>query len=126
MTDQPSLVLKTIQNLAQQHPVQICQPGDVIFRADDPGDCIYAILEGTVEIGWGKGVYERLQPGCCFGFDVMIDASRRRYCTARAIDSVKLLTLNRERFLLAIQEFLMFALEALLIMDERLRGVKTR
>jgi len=39
---------------------------------------------------------------------------------------VKLLSLDRERFLLAIQEFPMFALEALHIMDQRLRSVKTR
>jgi len=126
MSDQPTLALQTIQNLAQKHPVEFHQPGEVIFRADDPGDRVYAIVEGCVEISWGEEVYERLQPGCCFGFDVMIDRARRRYCTATAIEPVKLLSLDRERFLLAIQEFPMFALEALHIMDQRLRSVKTR
>jgi CRP/FNR family cyclic AMP-dependent transcriptional regulator len=126
MSDQPNLALKTIQNLAQDHPVEIHPPGDIIFRADEAGDCIYAIIEGTVQVDWGKDVFELLHPGCCFGFDVLIDAARRRYCSATAVDSVKLLSLDRERFLLAIQEFPMFALETLHIMDERLRGVKTR
>ncbi len=126
MPEQTNLALRTIQNLAEEHPVETHQPGEFVFRADDSGDCIYAILEGTIEISWGNDVYELLHPGSCFGFDVMIDATSRRYCDAKAIDNVTLLTLDRERFLLAIQEFPMFALEALHIMDERLRGVKTR
>jgi len=126
MSCQPSLALKTIQNLAHQSALEVHEPGDVIFRADDAGDCIYAIIEGVVEIFWGPDIYERLQPGCCFGFDVMIDTSKRRYCTAIAVDSVKLLPLDRERFLLAIQEFPLFALETLHIMDQRLRDIRSR
>jgi CRP-like cAMP-binding protein len=38
---------------------------------------------------------------------------------------VTLLGMNREHFLLAIQEFPMFALESLHLMDQRLRRMKT-
>ena len=125
MSDQPNIALQTIRNLAEGHPVETLQPGDIIFSADDPGDCIYAIVEGSVGISWGQGGEEELRPGSCFGFDVMVDPAKRRYCTAKALSVVQLLALDRERFLLAIQEFPLFALEILQIMDGRLRGLRT-
>jgi CRP-like cAMP-binding protein len=54
----------------------------------------------------------------------MVDPRRLRYCSAVALTSVQLLPMNREHFLLAIQEFPMFALESLQALDERLRRVK--
>jgi len=55
---------------------------------------------------------------------VMVDPQKRRYCSASAATPVHLLPMNREHFLLAIQEFPMFALESLQVLDERLRRVK--
>jgi CRP/FNR family cyclic AMP-dependent transcriptional regulator len=126
MPVQPNIALQTILNLAQGHPLETHPPGAFIFRANDPGAFVYAIVDGTVEISWGQGLQEILQPGCCFGFDVMVDTAKRRYCTAKALSAVQLLPLDRERFMLAIQEFPMFALESLQIMDERLRGIRVQ
>ena len=74
-------------------------------------------------IDWGKGIHEALEAGDCFGFDVMADPQKRRYCSATASSPVTLLAMNREHFLLAIQEFPMFALESLQVLDDRLRRV---
>jgi len=124
MPSQPNIALETIRSLANDRQLETHQTGDLIFSAGDPGDCLYAVIEGRVSIEWGQGIQETLNPGDCFGFDVMVDPKRIRYCSATAASAVQLLPLNRENFLLAIQEFPMFALETLQMLDERLRQVK--
>jgi CRP/FNR family cyclic AMP-dependent transcriptional regulator len=124
MPNQPNIALETIRSLADGCALEHHKAGEVIFSEGDPGDCLYAIIDGQVAIEWGKGIYETLEPGACFGFDVMVDPRRLRYCRATAASDVSLLPMNRERFLLAIQEFPMFALESLQVLDERLRRVK--
>jgi CRP/FNR family cyclic AMP-dependent transcriptional regulator len=123
---QPNIALETIKALADRRQIESHETDDLIFTAGDPGECLYAIIEGTVTIEWGKGIYELLQAGDCFGFDVMVDPERRRYCSAKAASPLKLLPMNREDFLLAIQELPMFALENLRAIDERLRRLKTK
>ena len=122
---QPNIALETIKSLADGRQIECHDVDDLIFSAGDSGECLYAILEGTVTIEWGKGIDELLQAGDCFGFDVMVDPERKRYCSAKAASPLKLLPMNREHFLLAIQEFPMFALESLRAIDERLRRLKT-
>jgi CRP/FNR family cyclic AMP-dependent transcriptional regulator len=125
MNPQQTIALETIRALAHGRELETHAAGEVIFNTGEPGDCLYAILEGSVLMEWGKDMHEQLEPGDCFGFDVMIDPEQRRYCTAKAARPVTLLTMDRERFLLAIQEFPMFALESLQLMDQRLRRLKT-
>lgn len=124
MPTNANIALETIRSLADGLRLEHHNAGEVIFSKGDPGDVLYAIVEGTVAIEWGEGRHELLEPGDCFGFDVMIDPIRHRYCTATASSPVKLLPMNREHFLVAIHEFPMFALESLQLMDERLRRVK--
>jgi CRP/FNR family cyclic AMP-dependent transcriptional regulator len=125
MASQPNIALETIRSLSNGRTLESHASGDVIFRVGEPGDRLYAITDGSVRIEWGRGIFELLEPGDCFGFDVMVDPRRIRYCSAFAATSVQLLPMNREHFLLAIQEFPMFALESLQALDERLRRVKS-
>ncbi len=121
---EPNIALETIRNLADGRQLERHQAEELIFSEGDPGACLYAIIEGMVRIEWGRGIYETLGPGDCFGFDVMVDPKRCRYCSASAESTVLLLPMNREHFLLAVQEFPMFALESLQVLDARLRRVK--
>jgi CRP-like cAMP-binding protein len=121
---EPNIALETIRSLADGRQLESHQAGDVIFSEGDPGACLYAVIEGSVRIEWSRGIHELLGPGDCFGFDVMLDPQRSRYCSALAESSVLLLPMNREHFLLAIQELPMFALESLQMLDQRLRRVK--
>lgn len=121
---EPNIALETIRTLANGRQLESHSAGQVIFSEGDPGACFYAIIEGMVRIDWGGGLYETLGPGDCFGFDVMVDPQKLRYCSAKAESPVQLLPMSREHFLLAIQEFPMFALESLQLLDERLRRVK--
>jgi CRP-like cAMP-binding protein len=56
----------------------------------------------------------------------LVDPEHLRYCTATALTDVRLLPMNREQFLLAVQELPMFAIEMLHDLDERFRSLKGR
>jgi CRP-like cAMP-binding protein len=117
----------TMQQVADGRRLLQFGEGDVIFRAGEPGDTVYGVLEGSVQVSWGDGSqYEILGPGSSFGVGALVDPEHRRYGTATAMEDTKLLQMNREQFLFAMQELPMFGLEMLLDLDERLRQLKAR
>lgn len=119
--------IQTMQQLADGRRLLPFNAGDVIFRAGEPGDTVYGALEGSVKLSWGDdSQYELLGPGSCFGVGALVDPVHRRYGTATATAATKLLHMNREQFLFAMQELPMFGLEMLFDLDERLRQIKTR
>ena len=102
--------------------------GDVIFKADDLGASMFGVLEGTVRLSWinetGQEGYELIQAGNVFGAGALVMEGHRRLGTAQAESDCRLIEMNREKFLFAVQESPMFAIELLASVDERLRDLK--
>lgn len=122
-----NIELQTFRNLAQGRALRQMQTGDVIFQPGETGDCLYCVVEGRVRIEWADGrLSETIEPGCSFGVGALVDPQHRRFGTATALTDGQLLEMNREEFLLAIQELPMFALEMLNDLDGRLRDLKIR
>ncbi|MFN5219406.1 MAG: cyclic nucleotide-binding domain-containing protein, partial [Cyanobacteriota bacterium] len=44
--------LDTMRALASKGEVIDVQPGALIFKAGEAGDCMFGLLEGTVELSW--------------------------------------------------------------------------
>jgi CRP-like cAMP-binding protein len=127
MTSASGIELQTIQNLANGRPQIEMRQGDVIFRAGDAGDCLYGVVDGSVKIEWDEGrLSETIEAGNSFGVGALVDPKHQRYGTATALSDGHLLVMNREEFLLAIQELPMFALEMLHDLDQRHRNLKSR
>lgn len=122
MTTQPEL--STIEALAGNRVPRKISAGDVIFRAGEPGECLFGIVSGTIQITWGREGVETLGPGSCFGTGALVDPEHRRLGTATATSDVELLEMNREEFLFAMQELPMFGLEMLHDLELRLHRVK--
>lgn len=111
--------------LASQGEVLSFAPGDLIFRSGETGDCMFGVLEGTVELNWNDGLgHEHIQAGDVFGAGALVTPEHRRYGNARALTPCKVLVMNREKFLFAVQESPMFAIELLGAIDQRLRKLK--
>jgi CRP-like cAMP-binding protein len=126
-TSKNTLPLDTIQALARHQELLTIEPGQVIFRSGDRGDCLYGVLEGTVELEWNAGAMtERIGPGETFGIGAFLDPEHRRFGTARALTEGKLVVMNQQQFLFAVQETPMFALEMLQSLGARLRDLKRR
>jgi CRP-like cAMP-binding protein len=117
--------LDTMRALASKGEVVDVEPGNLIFRAGEPGECMFGLLAGTVELNWNDGRnHEILQAGEVFGAGALVTQDHRRYGNARALTPCRLLLMNREKFLFAVQEAPMFAIELLASIDQRLRDLK--
>ena len=122
MTTSPEL--NTIAALARTREPRKIKTGDVIFRAGEPGDCLFGIVSGTIQLSWGGDRVETLGPGSCFGVGALVDPEHRRFGTATAVTDGELLDMNREEFLFAMQELPMFGLEMLHDLEQRLQRLK--
>ena len=117
--------LDTMRALASQGEVRHVAAGELIFRSGETGDCMYGLLEGSVELSWnGESGHETIQAGDVFGAGALVTHDHRRYGNARALSDCELLMMNREKFLFAVQESPMFAIELLGSIDQRLRQLK--
>jgi len=117
--------LDTMRARASTCEVVAVEPGQLIFRSGEPGDCMFGLLEGEVELSWnGDEGHEQINAGDVFGAGALVTRDHRRYGNARAITPCRLLVMNREKFLFAVQESPMFAIELLGSIDQRLRQLK--
>ncbi|MCP9830227.1 Crp/Fnr family transcriptional regulator [Synechococcus sp. JJ3a-Johnson] len=117
--------LDTMRALASQGEVLNFAAGDLIFRSGETGACMFGVLEGTVELSWnGEAAHEQNQAGDVFGAGALVTSEHRRYGNAKAVSPCRVLVMNREKFLFAVQESPMFAIELLGSIDQRLRQLK--
>jgi len=117
--------LDTMRALAIEGEVRTFEPGELIFRAGETGDCMYGLLEGTVQLTWnGNAGQERIQAGDVFGAGALVTQEHCRYGNATAVTPCRVLEMNREKFLFAVQESPMFAIDLLASIDQRLRQLK--
>jgi len=120
--------LDTMRALAQKSEVHAVKAGDVIFKADDPGASMFGVLQGTVRLFWtnenGQQGYELIEAGNVFGAGALVMDGHCRLGTAQAETDCRLIEMNREKFLFAVQESPMFAIELLASVDARLRELK--
>ena len=94
--------------------------GAKIFRQGDPGDYMYVVIEGEVDVLAGGSYIRTLHPGDIFGEMSLIDAAPRSADTVAKTDCV-LAPVDERRFLFLVHETPMFALHMLEVMARRLR-----
>ena len=114
--------LHTIKALAGSIAVRRLQPLQLLYEARTPGDSIFGILSGSIELSWEGGGRETFLPGQVFGVGALVTPDHRRHATARALEVSEVLEMNREEFLFAVQESPMFAVELLASLEQRLRS----
>ena len=120
-----ALILRSMQSLADHGSVRELNAGDVVFAAGEPGDSFFGVLEGQVRLAWGDGSHsELLCSGQCFGEGALVQRSHTRHGTATAIEPSRLLVINRETFLFALETLPMFALELLASLEGRLQAIR--
>jgi CRP/FNR family cyclic AMP-dependent transcriptional regulator len=120
--------LDTMLALASKGEVITLKAGEVLFSTGDTGSTIYGLLEGCVRLTWiGESStqgHEDIPTGHVFGAGALVMRDHKRLGTATATSDCRLIEMNREKFLFAVQEAPMFAVELLASIDERLRDIK--
>lgn len=97
------------------------QPGEIIFHEGEPGDYMYVVLEGEVDIVHNEKVINRVGPGEILGEMALIDNSPRSATARVSLPSI-LVLVNRFDFTFYVQHSPFFALDILEIMANRLRA----
>jgi CRP-like cAMP-binding protein len=104
----------------ESHPA-----GHVVFRAGDPGDTMYVIKEGEVDILINDQVVETVGPGGIIGEMALID-TRARSATVVTKTDCQLVPINEKRFAFLIQQTPYFSLQVMRVLVERLRRMDAR
>ena len=76
---------------------QQCEKGEVILREGEPGDSLYAILEGKFVVTRGNQPISWLQAGTHFG-EMALFNNRPRSATIEALERSRVLVMERARF----------------------------
>ena len=85
----------------EENPV-ILAAGETLFRAGDPGDAMYVVLEGSLNVMVGEKVVERSQRGAILGEMALVD-NLPRGATVVAVEASKLAKVDMLRFRRLIQ-----------------------
>ncbi|MCB4428458.1 cyclic nucleotide-binding domain-containing protein [Synechococcus sp. MU1643] len=120
--------LDTMRALSSKAEVIHLKPGEVLFRTGETGACMYGLLEGSVRLTWidsaGYEGHEDILLGHVFGAGALVVEDNQRLSTATATSECRLIAMNRDKFLFAIQETPMFAVQLLASIDTRLCDIK--
>ena len=123
--------------LADAMQIVACRKGDTVFRIGDPGDHLYIVRSGEVEISFRDHLGQRILldrcgPGRMFGELALLDG-RARSATADIVEDGELLTLDRASFHRVVRDNPDVVLDLLAavtarvrVSDERLRGATAR
>lgn len=103
---------------------QTFEANQVIFEEGQHGDCMYAIIDGLVEVSANGHPIAIAGPGSIIGEMALIDAGPRS-ATARAQTACKLVAVDQKRFTFMVQQTPFFAIQVMRIMSERLRNTDT-
>lgn len=111
---------KTLSVFQRQPDPKTYTADAIIFHDGDTADLMYGILDGEVDVIVHGKTVETLHAGQVFGIGALVGAATRTY-TAKAKTNCKLAFLDERRFLFAVQETPVFALEVMKSYSERLR-----
>ncbi|KAI9129276.1 cyclic nucleotide-binding domain-containing protein [Acaryochloris sp. CCMEE 5410] len=115
---------ETIAILQKQPDAQSFAAGEVIFTEGETGNVMYGILEGEVELLVDGKVVETIIRGDVFGEGALVHVDHQRQSTAIAKTDCKLASLDQNRFLFAIENTPMFAIEVMRSYSDRLYRFK--
>ena len=112
--------MQNFEIFSREPDIRAFRAGEAIFRGGDPGDCMFVLVEGEVDIQVGGTVVDHLMPGSVFGEMALIDGLPRSG-TALASTDCKLAAISEKRFLRLIEQTPRFALQIMRVITERLR-----
>jgi CRP-like cAMP-binding protein len=94
--------------------------GETIFKKGDPGETMFALVSGEVDIVADGNVIDQLTEGDIFGEMSLID-SQPRSADAVARTDCTIVTIDEQQFLLMTDRTPRFALQVMRLVTARLR-----
>jgi CRP-like cAMP-binding protein len=104
----------------QDEDAEFFPAGCTIFRAGDPGELMFAVLDGAVNIILHGQTIESVEAGGVFGEMALIE-NRPRIASAIVKADAQIVPIDRKRFMFLVQQNPYFAIQLMTIMAGRLR-----
>ncbi len=99
---------------------QTFSAGQKIFNEGDPGETMFVVLEGIVDILKQDKVINTILAGNVFGEMALIDRQPRS-ASAVARENTKIAAIDAGRFMILVQHNPFFALEMMQVLTQRIR-----
>ena len=96
--------------------------GSSIFNKGDPGECMYVVQSGVIEMVIGDQIVEVCGANEAIGFMSMIDEAPRS-STARVKEACEVSVIDRRKFRFMVDEVPNFAIYIMGAMARRIRGM---
>jgi CRP/FNR family cyclic AMP-dependent transcriptional regulator len=97
--------------------------GSLVFQEGDPGDCMYVVQSGMIEMLINGHVVDHCGPNEAMGFLSVIDRAPRT-ATARVKEAAEVSVIDQRKFRFMLDEVPNFALYIIDAMAHRIRGMK--
>jgi CRP/FNR family cyclic AMP-dependent transcriptional regulator len=94
--------------------------GEVLFKEGERGDCMFVLLEGTLDVRVGGKTVEQSKRGALLGEMALIDRSPRG-ATVVATEPSRLVRVDERRFNFIIQQNPFFARHVMKVLVDRVR-----
>lgn len=104
-----------------QVPSRTFKAGQIIFSESEPGNELFVIQSGRVELRLGDRLLESLDANSIFGEMALIDKGPRS-ASAVAITDVTVVPVTERQFLFLVGHTPFFALKVMSVMAARLRA----
>ncbi len=121
-SETPETILAELAPLMQEVEVE---QGTLVFREGEPGDCMYIIFSGEIEIHKGKTALAILQTKEVFGELSLLDAETRS-ATATAKTDCFLFKMDQKPFYKLIESRPEVAMGFIKILSKRLRQLNDK
>lgn len=114
------LPMANLQIFARADNARTFPAGQALLEAGQPGDEMFVIIEGTVDVFVGGHHLMTLGPGEIVGEMALVDEEHVRHADVRATTDVKLVPIDRKHFEFLVHNHPSFALEVMKTMVDRL------
>jgi len=105
----------------EENPITIAA-GQTLFHAGDPGDAMFVVLAGSLNVLVGGRVVETSRRGALIGEMALVDNSPRG-ATVEAVEPSQLAKVDQRRFQRLIQQNPFFATHVMKQLVDRIRSM---
>jgi len=100
-------------------------PGQMLFEKGEPGQVMYVVKSGELQIVDGNHVYETVSTGGIVGEMALVERGPRS-AGVRASKQSVVIPVDERRFIFMVQQTPFFALRLMKVMSARLRAMNER
>lgn len=111
--------MRAMEIFKQEPDVRAFAAGQPIFAEGEPGDVMYAVLQGEVEIRRAGRVLGTVRNGGIFGEMAILD-EQPRAAAAVAKSDCKVAAIGQRRFTRLVEQAPIFALSLMQVVNDRL------